>query len=60
MATKRNQTEKHMCRDCAHAYAPHETDVKGDFFLCKCPFREWSQFLNIEQHCETFKPNKNG
>ena len=37
-----------MCRDCSHSYDYHEmTNYEPRRpFLCKCPFEQWSQFLN--------------
>lgn len=43
---QREKTEVILCRDCAHAYDPHELDYKHEPFLCKCPFFQWSRFLN--------------
>ncbi len=51
----RKQQDKVTCRDCAHSRDPHEKDCHGEFFLCRCPFREWSQFLDIPQKCNEFK-----
>ena len=51
----RIEREKHICRDCRHSYAHHERDHKGEFFLCKCRRREWSQFLDIPQVCKDFE-----
>lgn len=46
---------KHTCRNCAHATDFHELNHKGEPFLCKCPFEEWSQFLDLEKVCEHYK-----
>lgn len=43
------------CRDCKFARDFHEKDYKGNFFLCKCDYEEWSQFLNHPHECRFFK-----
>lgn len=35
-----------FCRDCKHAYDYHEKNLKGELFMARCPFRQWSVFLN--------------
>lgn len=42
------------CEDCERAYDYHEKDYKGEYFLCKCPFFEFSRFLRHD-YCEHFK-----
>lgn len=39
-----------VCRDCAHHYDEHElTNYEPKhFFMCRCPFEKWSQFLEKE------------
>ena len=49
---KKNIT-KQYCRDCTHAYEPHEKNYKGECFLCRCPFFNSSRFLNLDS-CENF------
>lgn len=38
------------CRECRHHYDEHElTNYEPKhFFLCRCPFEKWSQFLDKE------------
>lgn len=57
MAKKLTSAKGYHCRDCSHAYDYHEVDYKGDFFLCKCPFFQFSKFLNRD-YCERFKLKK--
>jgi hypothetical protein len=45
---------KYHCRDCVHSYDWHEKNLKGEFFMCRCPFFEWSKFLNRDI-CDKFK-----
>lgn len=54
--SRKAQIEKHTCRDCGHSHSYHENDLEGNFFLCKCNFKQWSQFLDIPQACDYFKP----
>ena len=49
------QKTEQYCRDCELAYDFHELDYHGNPFLCKCPFEEWSQFLNHPNYCRHFK-----
>lgn len=61
MSTRKNTNEKEKrvrCRDCAHSTMYHELDEMGEPFLCKCPFWEWSQFLDKNRICNNFKPRK--
>lgn len=44
------------CQDCEHAYDYHEKDIKGEFFMCKCPFFTYSRFLRHD-FCSNFKDN---
>lgn len=62
----RRQTQKaaasdgYHCSDCANAYEPHEKDCHGQFFLTKCKYRRWSQFLD-QPACQLFeKRNTDG
>ena len=50
------QIPKHYCRDCALAYDYHEMNVKGEFFMCRCPFHKFSRFLNHDTCNDHFKP----
>lgn len=45
------------CSDCAHSYDYHEFTAYDPRvpFMCRCPYREWSQFLDIPQICEHYK-----
>lgn len=54
MAKIKKVASKHTCKDCRHSYSPHCKDSKGVEFLCKCPFHEWSKFLNYSW-CEKFE-----
>ena len=47
---------EHYCRDCANAYDFHEKNVKGVFFMCKCPYYKYSRFLNHDSCTEHYKP----
>ena len=51
------QPQKHCCRDCANSYDYHELTAYEPRvpFLCRCPFEEWSQFLDIPKFCIHFK-----
>lgn len=55
---RQRKPEKHCCQDCAHSHSPHELTAYEPRkpFLCKCPFKQWSQFLDIPQFCNNFKP----
>lgn len=52
MIQRQGKPEKHCCRDCAHSFDYHEPRVP---FLCRCPFKQWSQFLDTPQFCNNFK-----
>lgn len=47
---------KYHCRDCVHSYDWYEKNLKGEFFMCRFPFFEWSKFLNRDI-CDKFKKN---
>lgn len=35
------------CLTCKHAYNPHELNLEGKYFLCKCRLDPpWSKFVN--------------
>lgn len=51
--TKENPNNYH-CRDCKYATDFHERDYKGEFFLCRCKFFQYSKFLNRDW-CSNFK-----
>lgn len=56
MKNNKKPPEKVMCKDCAHSHDQHELTVYDSKpFLCRCPFKQWSQFLDIPQFCEHFK-----
>lgn len=55
MKPRQEKPEKHCCRDCAHSSDYHEIGADGNPFLCRCPYEEWSQFLDIPQFCNNFK-----
>lgn len=44
---------KYHCRDCVHGYDRHEKNLKGEFFMCRCPFFTSSRFLNRDV-CDKF------
>lgn len=52
---RQNKKDFHCCQDCGKSYDYHEIGADGKPFLCRCPHREWSQFLDIPQFCLTFK-----
>lgn len=54
MAKKVIPQSKYHCRDCRHSYDWHEKDWKGDVFMCRCKFSQWSKFLNRDI-CEKFE-----
>lgn len=54
MAKKVIPQSKYHCRDCQYAYDYHEKNSKGEYFMCKCPFYQWSKFLN-HSYCDKFK-----
>lgn len=49
---------KHLCRDCAKAYDFHCKNVKGEFFMCRCPHQSHSMLMNHEGCSDNFKPKK--
>ena len=49
---------KHLCRDCAKAYDFHCKNVKGEFFMCRCPHHEFSRLINHEGCDDNFKPRR--
>ena len=51
---------KHLCRDCARAYDFHCKNVKGEFFMCRCPHQPHSMLMNHEGCSDNFKPKKPG
>jgi hypothetical protein len=57
MKNNKKPQEKVMCKDCAHSHDQHELTAYEPRvpFMCRCPFRQWSQFLDIPQICEHFK-----
>lgn len=56
-ATGKTVPEGVHCQDCDYSYDYHEKDIKGEFFLCKCPFFEFSKFLRLDI-CNKFKLKK--
>ena len=61
MATRKIQkVEKQelYCRDCELAYDYHEKNVKGELFMCRCPFHKFVRFLNHDTCNDHFKPKK--
>lgn len=64
MANNKNKTKSATssndglhCQDCGRAYDYHCKDCKGVFFLCKCPFFQFSRFLRHDW-CENFIPKQ--
>ncbi len=54
----KQQQSKKLCRDCDKAYDFHCKNVKGEFFMCRCPFMEYSMLMNHEGCEQHFKPKK--
>ena len=54
MAKKAKVKIEYTCKDCSHATDFHCKNWKGENFLCKCRFHEWSKFLN-SSYCEHFQ-----
>ena len=55
MATKKLiQQPVHHCRDCQHSYDWHELNYRGEPFMCRCPYHQWSRFLKHD-YCDKFK-----
>ena len=54
MAKKAKAKIEYTCKDCSHATDFHCKNWKGENFLCKCRFHEWSKFLN-SSYCEHFQ-----
>ena len=50
-------TSGYHCMECVHCYDHHEKNVKGDFFMGRCPHRQWAVFLNSD-HCDKFQLKK--
>lgn len=57
MAKKTASTNpKHLgltCKDCRHSYEPHSPAIDGHMILCRCPYFEFSKFLNRDC-CDKF------
>lgn len=51
-------TKVGYCRDCTHSYDYHEKNVKGEFFMARCPFSKWSVFLNHDS-CDKIELRQN-
>lgn len=50
---------KHLCRDCAKAYDFHCKNVKGEFFMCRCPHVKGRSMLMNHEGCnDNFKPRR--
>lgn len=47
----------YRCRDCRYAYDYHEKNLKGEYFMCKCPFQKRSMFLNRDV-CDRFEKKR--
>lgn len=45
---------EHTCKDCKHAKDFHSKALDGRWILCKCPFQQYSKFLNWD-YCEHFE-----
>lgn len=54
---KKDKKEVIHCCDCENSYDYHELNYKGEPFLCRCPFFEWSRFLHIDT-CIHVKPKR--
>lgn len=52
------QRANHLCRDCDEAYDFHCKNVKGEFFMCRCPHQPFSMLMNHEGCNDHFKPRK--
>lgn len=55
--TVKKEEIRHYCRECKHSYDYHELDYKGEPFLCKCPFFQYSKFLNRDC-CSKFEKKR--
>lgn len=55
---KTQQKSLGKCRDCELSYDYHERTAypPHELFLCKCPYEEWSQFLDHLCVNGKFKP----
>lgn len=53
MAKKIQPQSNYRCRECQHAHDFHDKNLKGEYFMCKCPFQKRSMFLNLD-YCEKF------
>lgn len=50
--------EKGTCLTCRHAYNPHELNVDGKYFLCKCKLHQpWSKFVHKDT-CKDYEKSK--
>lgn len=56
-ALVKNTEDNLHCEDCELAYDFHEKDYRGLFFMCKCPYFEFSKFL-WHDRCDNLKPKK--
>lgn len=53
LMAKKINTDK-RCRDCANSYDPHELNLNGVPFMCKCKVCKGNKFLNRDI-CDKFK-----
>ena len=50
---------KHLCRDCDKAYDFHCKNVRGEFFMCRCPHVQGHSMLMNHEGCDdNFKPRR--
>jgi len=54
MMKKPQNKQQYYCRDCQHSYGWYEKNYKGEPFMCKCKFSDFSKLLS-EKQCGKFK-----
>lgn len=50
----------HLCRFCGNSYDWHEKSVKGEVFMCWCPYHKSARFLDHDGCDDKFKHRKPG
>lgn len=48
----------HKCRECGHSTDWQNKALDGHLILCRCPFREFLQFLDHDGCNDKYKPRR--
>ena len=55
---KKKEVILHKCKECAHSTDWQAKANDGHLILCRCPFRQFLQFLEKDGCNDNFKPRR--